>query len=475
MRYVTYIRTRRKADAPSDTKADRTLIEKLLTTIESLQATIEKLNDTIQRKEVENAELRRMLFGRKRERMPPMDREVRKRRKKAGETDPEEAKRRRREGLAAKKNLPTEEVVHDVPDDQRTCPQCGGQIDGDLSEGEVSYEYEYVPPRFVRRRHVRLKKICRCGHIVTGPAPARVSEGVQYGPGLHAHVVVSKCNDSIPLYRQAKQLERAGVPVGRSSLCDAFHRCARLLEPLHVRIVEIVGQDPYVNADETPIPVQDEEKTRRAYMWTFIAQGLVGYEYSPSRSGETPAKVLGTSKGFLQVDAFSGYNRVTTPKGRRRVGCWAHARRYFYKALETAPVEAQHVLDRILDLYEVEYQAAEKDVLGTDEHLAMRRALSKPVIDALKQWLDEQEPLHPPKSPLGEAITYARGNWVTLTRFLDDPALRLDNNISEGNLRLIALGRRNFLFVGNDEAGKSLAILQTLVSSCNANGINPEE
>jgi len=416
-----------------------------------------------------------MLFGRKRERMPPVDREIRKRRRQAGETDPEESKRLRKEGIKAKKSLPVEEVVHDVSEDQRTCPECGGRIDEDLCEGEVSYEYEYVPPRIVRRRHVRRRKICRCGHIVTGPAPMRVSEGVQYGPGLHAHVVVSKCDDSIPLYRQAKQLERAGVPVSRSSLCDAFHRCARLLEPLHERMIEIIGAKKYVNADETPIPVMDDDKTRKAYMWTFIADQLVCYVYSPSRSGETPAKVLGASKGFLQVDAYSGYNRVTTPKKRRRVGCWAHARRYFYKALETAPVEAQHVLDRILDLYEVEYQAAEKDVLGTGEHRALRQALSKPIIDALKKWLDEQEPRHPPKSPLGEAISYIRGNWVTLARFIDDPALRLDNNVSERNLRLIALGRRNFLFVGNDEAGKSLAILQTLVSSCKANGINPEE
>ena len=455
-----------------DTATLKTLLKQTISMMQSLQATVDNLNVTLQKRDAENAELRRMLFGKKREKMPPKEREVRRRR---GKADPAKTKEKRRKRAEAKKQLPTEQVVHEVPEEATTCPECGGHIGDDLGEGEVSYEYEYIPPKLVRREHVRRKKICTCGHIVTAPGPARVAEGVQCGPGLHAHVVVSKCADSIPLYRQAKQLERAGVPASRSTLCDAFHRVARLLEPLRARMLEIISASEYVNADETPIPVQDEEKARRAYMWTFIDDKIVSYVYSPSRSGETPVKVLGESKGFLQVDGYSGYNPVTTPETRDRVGCWAHVRRYFYKALETEPELAQHVIDKILDLYLVEYDAATKEILRTQDHLDLRQALSSTVITDIEKWLDEQEPLHPPQGPLGKAITYAKNNWESLILFLDDPKLSLDNNVSERNLRLIALGRKNFLFVGNDEAGESLAINQSLVSSCILNDIDPEQ
>jgi transposase len=474
-------------DAIDDASSLRALLKQLIGTIrslqsttENLQATVTKQTETIERKDAENAELRRLLFGKKSERMPPLQREVKKRRKKKSAKYTaqvqQQAQKKRKRNAEVKKKLPTEEVEHRVRDDECQCPHCGGSQYDDLGEGEVSFEYEYIPSRLVRRKHVRQKKACRCGrHIVTGPAPDRVADGVQYGPGFHAHVAVSKCSDSMPLYRQEKQLNREGVPICRSTLCDIFHRTAELLSPLHRRILELVGSSPYVNADETPIPVMDDDKTKRAYIWTFNAEQLVGYAYSSGRSGETPLRVLGNSNGYLQVDAFSGYNRVTTPEGRTRVGCIAHLRRYFWKARETAPEEAQHVLDKILDLYEVEYQAADKEILGRGDHLALRKALSAPIMAELSKWLADQEPQHPPKSPLGQAITYARNNWESLTRFLEDPKLALDNNVSERQLRIVALGRKNFLFVGHDEAGENLAVLQSLVSTCELNGVNPEE
>ena len=458
-------------------KSLKVQIDHLSHTITSLNSTIQSLQGTLEQKDAELLELRRLLFGKKSERMPSVQSELKKRRTvKQVEADKEKERQRRKESRQAKKELPTEEVMHEVDEDNLICPHCQGTKFQDLTEGEVSFEYEYVPPRLIRRKHIRKKKACRCGDfIVTAPAPVRVSEGVQYGPGFHAHVVTSKCADSLPLYRQAKQLSRAGVPICRSTLCDLFHRAADLLEPLYKRITEIIRSSKYVRADETPQPVLDKDKCRKGYMWNFNTDELVSYVFSPSRSGETPVNVLEESRGFLQTDAYSGYNRVTTPERRDRVGCWAHARRKFFLAKEHAPEEVRHALDTILKLYEVEYQAAEEDILGTDKHLALRKVQSKTIVDKFYSWLEEQKDIFPPRGKMGQAIGYALKNKKSLTRFLDDSKLPLDNNMSERMLRLIALGRKNFLFVGNDDAGQNLAILQSLVSSCQLHDINPQE
>lgn len=455
-------------DRIEDLEALKALMRELIEVIESLRQTIE-------RKDQELAELRRLLFGRKSERLPSVQSELKKRRDvRQKRADQEKTVARRDAARRARKELPTEEVVHEVGEEDLRCPHCGGTEFVDLPD-EVSSEYEFVPSRLVQRRHLRRKKACRCGqHIVTAPAPARVSEGVQYGPGFHAHVVVSKCLDSMPLYRQARALSRAGVEIQRSTLCDLFHRTADLLEPLHRRMLELIQQSKYVRADETPQPVLDKNKTRRGYMWNFNTDELVAYVFSAGRSGETPASVLGDSAGFLQTDAYSGYNRVTTPEGRTRVGCWSHGRRKLFEAKDLAPEECRHALDVILKLYEVEYRAAEENILGSDRHLAMRRSESRRIVEEFHKWLEEQKERFAPRSPMGQAVRYPLNHWESLTRFLEDAKLPLDNNMSERLLRVIALGRKNFLFVGHNGAGHNLAVLQSLVSTCQINGVDPQ-
>lgn len=446
--------------------------------IEQQQKALDEQTGIIKKLQGEIAEFRRALFGKKSERMPPINREVKKRSKERGNA-PEEAKQesqeRRRRNATVKKELPTERVIHCVPENDHLCPVCGGSTFRDLGVGEVSYEYEYVPPQFIRREHIRKKKTCSCrSYVVTAPGPKRVSEGVNYGPGFHAQVVVAKCDDSLPLYRQAKQLERVGVPMARSTLGDIFHRSGDFLCVLRNRMLDLLSSQLYVNADETRVPVLAPEKTRQAYLWTFIAHPMVVYVYSASRSGETPRKILGESQGFIQVDAFSGYNSVCTPERRTRVGCLAHARRYFFKAQETAPTEATWVMDKILDLYRVEYEAAGRNILGTGEHLLLRRVESASLMEEIQKYLEGEKDRHLPQGPMGRAITYMQNNWDELTQFLKDPKLSLDNNISERQLRVVALGRKNFLFLGNDEAGDHLAVLQSLVSSCKLNKVNPQ-
>ena len=286
------------------------MLEPLKQMVAQLQQTLEQQTAAMEKLQAENAELRRLLFGHKSERMPPIKKEVQRRQ---GDSEADADKRRkqgqkkRERNAKAKKKLPTEDVIHDVADEDQVCPHCGGSQYRDLGQGEVADEYEWVPGHFVRRRHVRRKKACRCGaHVITAPGPVRVTEGTQYGPGLHAQVVVDKLCDSLPLYRQARRMQRVGMPICRSTLCDLFHRTGEQLTPLHRRMLQLVRQDSHVNADETPIGVLAPGKTRRAYIWTFIGGPIVAYVYSPSRSGKTPVDVLGTSQGYLQVDGYSG-------------------------------------------------------------------------------------------------------------------------------------------------------------------------
>jgi transposase len=215
-----------------------------------------------------------------------------------------------------------------------------------------------------------------------------------------------------------------------------------------------------------------QSATKRAYLWTFVAQNLVLYRFAADRSGDTPEAVLGDSKGILVVDAYSGYNAVTTTARRERAGCLAHARRKFFDASTAAP-DAMRALEIIRDVYIVEREAKDAGITGTDDHLAMRQARSAPLMNQLGEWLVTQSNRHLPKGPMGAAIRYAQENWKELTRFLTDPRIPPDNNRSEAALRVAALGRKNFLFVGHEDAGQNLANLYSLVATCEANGVEP--
>jgi transposase len=193
------------------------------------------------------------------------------------------------------------------------------------------------------------------------------------------------------------------------------------------------------------------------------------------RSGETPVKVLADTIGKLLVDGYSGYNKVTLPGGRERAGCLAHLRRKFFEAQAAAPEAAKRAMDFILEVYKIERAALDNDLLGTSEHLQMRQTASRAVMGEFKAWLDQEQGRHPPRGPMGQAIGYALGQWDALTLFLTDAHLPIDNNASERALRVAALGRKNFLFVGTDEAGENLAGLYSLIATCEANGVNPVE
>jgi transposase len=431
----------------------------------SMQGTLEKLQ--------------RHVFGKRSEKMPPVAEAIR---------DPARveqeriaAMQKRRENAEKKRHLVTRKIEHKVREDQKTCPKCGGHDFTALGAGKMTELYELVPARVERQLHVQEKLRCRCGEtILTADGPAKVYDKARFGPTFMAQVAVSKCADSLPLYRQAKAYRRAGVQIDDSTLGDLFHRDAEIVQPLYERLLELVAEKEIVLADETTQRVQAKGKTRTAWLWSFIAREeaekeMIAYVFSRSRSGETPVRVLADTMGKLLVDGYSGYNKVTLPGGRERAGCLAHLRRKFFDAQSAAPEAAKRAMDFILEVYKVERAALDNDLLGTPEHLEMRQSRSRVVMNEFKAWLDAEQPRHPPRGAMGEAIGYALGQWDALTLFLTDPHLPVDNNASERALRVAALGRKNFLFVGSDEAGENLAGLYSLIATCEANGVNPVE
>jgi transposase len=406
-------------------------LSKLGEQLSSVQASVEKLQ--------------RHAFGQRSEKMPPVAQAIR---------DPVRAEsarisalQKRRENAEKKRQLVTRKIEHKVREDQKTCPKCGGHDFSRLGGGDTTELYDLVPGHVERQLHVQEKLRCHCGEtIITADPPAKVYDKARFGPTFIAQVVVSKCADSLPLYRQAKAYRRAGVQVDDSTLGQLFHRAAEATKPLSDRLLQLVSEKEIVQADETTQRVQAKGKTRTAWLWSFIARDeaekeLISYVFSRSRSGETPLRVLGDTLGKLVADAYSGYNKVTLPGGRERAGCLAHLRRKFFDAQSTAPELAKIAMDYILDVYRIERAALDADLLGTPEHLAMRQTQSSVVMEAFKAWLDLEEAQQLPKSPIGEAIGYALSQWDALTLFLTDPHLPIDNNASERALRVAALGR----------------------------------
>jgi transposase len=429
----------------------------------AVQSTIEKLQ--------------RHVFGKRSEKMPSVSKAIRDPAR--AEAERLEALQTRRENAEKKRQLVTRRVEHKVPEEKKVCPKCGGHDFTKLGDGRMTELYELIPAMVERQLHVQEKQRCRCGEtILTADGPAKVFDKTRFGPTFMAQVAVSKCADSLPLYRQAKAYRRVGVQVDDSTLGDLFHRTAEIVTPLYERLLKLVSEKEIVLADETTQRVQAKGKTRTAWLWSFIGRDeidreLIAYVFANSRSGETPQKVLGETEGKLVADAYSGYNRVTTPGHRERAGCLAHVRRRFFDAQSAAPEPAKQAMDLILDVYRVERAALDADLLGTAEHLEMRQTKSKVIMDTFHAWLLAEQGRHPPRGAMGEAIGYALGQWNELNLFLTDPHVPIDNNASERALRVAALGRKNFLFVGTDHAGENLAGLYSLIATCEVNGVNP--
>ncbi|MBL8740683.1 MAG: IS66 family transposase [Myxococcales bacterium] len=387
----------------------------------------------------------------------------------------EQAAKKRRENALAKAAALLDELV-DHPVEDKVCSKCSGGHFNALSP-ETSTVFEYVPGRFVRRVHRREKLVCSCGHIVTAPPPPKLMAGGRYGFGFAAFLVVEKCGDSIPIYRIEKRFARLGIPMSRATMNDILHAAAEVAQPLVDRIQARVAAMDIVLADETSMRLQDRPK--RGFFWVFHGRDeqtdreLVLYVFAADRSGDTPARVLGGTDGTLVVDGYTGYNNVTDPGGRARAGCWCHLRRKLFEARGSPGDDADDGIDMIRSLFRVEHLAAARGIVGKPDHLALRLEKSKPVVDDFFSWAAIHHARALPKSPWGAALGYAINQRERLELFLTDPRIPLHNNASERRLRVIALGRKNYLFVGHPRAGRNIANLYSLVASCIANAVEP--
>lgn len=440
----------------------------------SLAPVLAQLSDELAKVRHELAQLKKAKYG------PRSERTKMPRPHPAEPVSAEQQLATRRANARDKAKIQTVRTEHKVPAELRTCPSCGNEKLKPIGKGRSSVVFEFVPARFVRHEHVQEVLRCKCGdYVVTAPGAPKVIEKGRYGASFLAHLAVAKCADHLPIYRLEKDFARQGLPLARSTMNELLHRAAEITAPLSRRLLEQIRTNDIVLADETRLRMLDDGagKPKTGFVWTFVApdeSGVpdVAFVFADSRSGATPKRIFDGTEGWLLVDAYSGYNAVEAVSRRKRAACHAHLRRYFHEALATSPV-AQQAIDIILELYRVEQDAQRRQIVGTTRHLKLRRRRSAKIREKLKVWVETQMPTHPPKSPLGVALRYAQNHWQELGRFLEDPRVPLDNNASERSLRRVALGRKNYLFVGHAASGANLAGLYTLIATCEARRINP--
>lgn len=365
---------------------------------------------------------------------------------------------------------------------QKACPDCGGEMQN--AGEDVSEMLEYIPAQFIVIQHVRPKFSCPCcARLVQAEAPSRpIARGLA-GPGLLAHVIVSKYADHLPLYRQSEIYARVGIDVERSTLADWVGGVSYAVGPLVEAVRRYVMEAGKLHADDTPVPVlaPGTGKTKTGRLWTYVrddrpagdrAAPAVWYAYSPDRKGEHPQRHLRNFTGALQADAYAGFNQLYENGHIQEVGCWAHVRRKFYDLhqVHASPITTE-ALERIGQLY-----AIEREIRGRppEERREVRQARTRPLLELLREWLQSALTKLSTKSDTAAAVKYALGHWQALVRFCDDGRLEIDNNAAERTLRAIALGRKNYLFAGSDEGGDRAAALYSLLGTAKLNGLDPE-
>jgi transposase len=374
-------------------------------------------------------------------------------------------------------HLPQTRVGHDLPEAEKVCSCCGGAKQR-IGE-DTSRVLDFVPAKLEVTVHVLPKYACpKCRDgVASPPVPPKLIPGGIAGPGLVSFILVSKFSDHLPLYRLEDILTRHGLHVPRSTLCDWVRNGALLLDPLAELQRAHVLRSPVIWTDDTPVTVLTvgPKGSTKGRFWVYIgddAHPYSVYDFTLSRERDGPASFLANYQGFLQADAYGGYDGIFAGSNGtiHEVACWAHARRKFYEARSHAPREANHVLELIRQLYEIEDRARE---LTPEGRLALRQGESVLVLDRLEAYLDAIAPGVLPKSSLRKAITYAKNQWAALRRYTSDGWLTIDNNVSERTLRLQAIGRKNWEFLGSEAAGPRAATLFTILAGAKRHHLEP--
>jgi transposase len=405
-------------------------------------------------------------------------------------------------------SLPREPRHHELSEAERVCRACGRlriDIGADKSE-----QLDYRPASLFVVEHYVHKYVCPCcsrqsgnvreqqpehqappspcpsisdpGQVViAAPRPAMpIAKGLP-GPGLLAHLIVSKYTDHMPLHRLERSYERQGLFLHRSTLCDWLGACADLLRPLYDVMARLVLQSRVIHTDDTPVKLQElvTHRLRTARLWAYLGDTAHPYnvfDFTVTRKRDGPQHFLASYRGYLHADAFSGYDGLYLPDPRTatariiEVACNAHARRKFYEARGSDALRSHQALAYYRQLYELERAAKG---FSDAQRLQMRQGLALPILGQFHQWLEAQRPEVLPKSPMGEAIGYALNNWAALVRYTEAGFLAIDNNAAEREMKRVAIGRKNWLTVGSPRGGRTAAVLFSFTSTCQRLGVEP--
>lgn len=397
-------------------------------------------------------------------------------------------KRKPKKGHGRRKlpaNMPREIKRHELSEEERTCPCCG-ELREEIGV-ESSEQLEFVPARFKVIEHQRVKYACKgCQeNVAVAPKPPQPIEKGIAGPSLLAHVTVSKFGDHLPLYREEDLFDRVGLLIRRSTICGWLFELAELVRPLVMRMKHLVLQSQVIHTDDTKIKMIQPEMCIEARFWPYLGDWLhryAVYDFTLDRSRHGPLAFLHGYRGYLQADAFSGYERVFGPEKAIEVACWVHARRYWHDALEYDPVRANTALGFIARLSQIESQLdraypctnlqGQRDF---DAVAAGRQMHALPVLNRFREWMDAELASGKilPKSIIAKAFTYTTNQWTALCRYVEQGYLSLENNAAERMVKYPAIGRKNYLFVGSEQAGHNAAAFYSLIVSAKLNGVEP--
>jgi len=370
-------------------------------------------------------------------------------------------------------HLPRIDVVLEPEEDISTMRKVGE---------EVTEELDLEPARLFIRRYIRPRYVSAEESFHIAELPARPIEKGIPGPGLLSQIIVDKFVYHLPFYRQAQRYERLGMKIPSSTLNGWLPAACNLLEPLYLTLRFEVLKSTYLQGDETPIPVLDKQKKgkthqgyhRPATRWVYYSpeEKLVLFDYQKGRSREGPKQLLKDYQGYLQTDGYQAYDQFEDKDDIVLVGCLAHARRKFEHAKDSDPTRSEQVLLLIQQLYAIEREAREQGLDPKDRYM-LRQEKSVPVMDALGQWMVDEYPKVLPKSAIGKAFYYLIGRYNKIYVYLQDGRLEIDNNLIENSIRPVVLGRKNYLFAGSHAGAEKAAMVNSLMGSCKMQNINP--
>ncbi|MBF0416707.1 MAG: IS66 family transposase [Magnetococcales bacterium] len=379
-------------------------------------------------------------------------------------------------------DLPREEVIHDLPADQKICGLDGHEL---MEIGrEISEQLEIVPAHVKVLQHIRIKygcPHCRQG-VKIAPPPRRPLPKAMASASMLAYIAVSKYADALPLYRQEGIFKRYGLDVSRTTLANWMIGSGQMVQPLINLMQERMLEYGYIRMDETALQVLDEPgkaATSKSYMWVRVggspAERVILFNYDASRGGQVPKELLLDYQGWLQTDGYDGYLAIGAQPGVEHLGCWAHVRRKFVEAVTAAGKGGKHSKAQQGVAWIAKLYAIEKRIRGRtpQERFEVRKREVPPIFKDIRAWMDALVPRVLPSSLTGQALGYMQGQWDRLIRYIEDGRLEIDNNGAENAIRPFVVGRKNWLFSDTVRGAKSSANLYSLIETAKANGLEP--